>query len=465
MRSPATGLVALAIAVFMWSVGATSAVARVEASFTLAPPGPFAQGARVELRLGLENTTEAPADARVLFSLQAGDSAHTIGEQVVNVPARGKALASMWHQATTKAGPCTYRYVVETSSGTQSGDWPVHVVDGTTRALPYLQGMWVEPLAVLQGAVDSKPETLRAVVRDSVRSMDELGVRVLILAYVEYLGHFFYPSDIAFYDEDIQRESKGSDCVFDMVGAFLAEADARGMHVMLGLGRSGDTQLLWQFERPDWKARNRKAIGTATRIADELWGRYGKHESLYGWYLSHEMNDLEKASAYYDPIARHCHGLAPEKLVLVAPSGTPIITPALLKASEVDIVAYQDAVGSGYIPYVNTFRPEKRIATLETIYKKYTSWHVDIPKHIWSDLEIWEMDGSQGYGGAYPAEFSRVKRQIEIESKHVGLLTGYAYHGYLQSPASAHEQTVKKARTLFKDYSAYLKGVVGPGGE
>ena len=425
--------------------------------FTIVPPGPVLSGTSLELRLALENDRDEAIDLQVRFSLQSEGRDETIDEQILRIPARSKKLARSWYSADVAPGEYRIGYEVAWPNEVKRGEWPIGIVPGEGVAIPKLQGMWIEPLAILQGAIDQKPETLRAVVRDSVKTMDEVGVQVLILAYVEYLGHFFYPSDIEFYDEDIQRVSKGTDCVFDLVGAFLTEAEARGMHVILGLGRSGDTQLLWQFDAPDWGDRNRKAIGLASRVADELWERYGKHSSLYGWYLSHEMNDLARASAYYDPIARHCHGLAPEKVVLVAPAGTPIISPAALTASEVDIFAYQDAVGSGYMPNVNTFEPQKRVAVLDGLYKKYASWHRDSQKHIWADLEIWEMDGSMGYGGAYPAAFARVKQQIEVEARYVGMLTGYAYHGYMQSSADESERPVPKARALLRDYKDYLK--------
>jgi hypothetical protein len=194
-------------------------------------------------------------------------------------------------------------------------------------------------------------------------------------------------------------------------------------------------------------------------VAHELWQRYGAHRSFYGWYLTHEMNDLARASAYYDPIAEFCHGLAPEKPVLVAPAGTPVVTPELLASSAVDIFAYQDAVGTGYVPYKYTYRPENRIAMLDAIYEEYSAWHANTGKHFWSDLEIWQMDGSQGYGGSYPASFSRVKQQIDIECRYAEMLTGYAYHGFLQAPGASFEKPVAQAQELYQDYLDFRRGL------
>ena len=168
------------------------------------------------------------------------------------------------------------------------------------------------------------------------------------------------------------------------------------------------------------------------------------------------MNDLSRASAYYDPLAEFCHSLAPRRPVLVAPAGTPVVTKESLAKSKVDIFAYQDAVGAGYVPYKYTYKPEERIATLDELYARYARWHVDTGKRIWSDLEIWEMDGKQGYRAAYPATFERVKRQIAIEAGHVAMLTGYAWHGYMQSPNASAEKPIPQARALFEAYRKFV---------
>src|SRR5262249_25533253 len=127
-----------------------------------------------------------------------------------------------------------------------------------------------------------------------------------------------------------------------------------------------------------------------------------------------------------------------------------------LARSKVDIFAYQDAVGAGYVPYVNTYTPERRLASLNELYRQYAQWHTGTGKRIWSDLEIWEMDGTKGYSGAFPASCERVKRQLELEAPHVEMLTLYAWHGYMQDPRSTHEKPNLKAQALFTAYREWL---------
>jgi len=441
---------------------------RQSARFTVVPPGPVTDRIRVELRLAMPNNTPETKSVRVRFYWDKADPAHLIDSQTLTAPPNGFAFARAWWPTEGKAGKRRLLYQIDNGAEGASthhsptpplphstGSWLLEVIASKTPALPILQGAWIEPFAAIRHSEGENPAETEQNIRDSIDAMKRLGMNVLVIAYVEYQGTFFYPSGIEFYDRDVKRMARGRDCPLDVVGTVLSQADKNGMHVFLGIGRGGDTYLLWEFEKEGWKARNAAAIDLGKRVVRELWDRYHHHPSLYGWYLTHEMNDLAKASAYYNPLADFCHALSPDRPVMVAPAGTPIITPQSLAKSRVDIFAYQDAVGSGYVPYKNTFNPENRIAMLDEIFAKYRAWHTGSGKHLWADLEIWEMDGRQGYGGSYPPTFRRVKRQIEIEAKYVEMLTGYAWFGFLHPPDSKAPLKDPRARRLYEDYAAY----------
>jgi hypothetical protein len=326
-------------------------------------------------------------------------------------------------------------------------------------APPILQGIWIEPAAIAPLAQKPQPDELEKITRASLRAMKELGISVVILTYPEYFGTFFYPSNITFFDRDIQKKSLGTNCPFDVYSVVLDEADQLGLNIFLGVGRQGDSNLLWEFDKPDWGERLKNALSVARQVASELHEKYSRHPSFVGWYLSHEMNDLARASAYYDPLAQHCHQLKPRSRVLISPSGTPILTNDLITASSVDIFAYQDAVGAGYIPYRYTYQPTQRIAMLKEIFETYARLHDGTGKEIWANVEIWEMDGTQGYAAPYPAPFERVRQQIDIESPHVKLLTGYAWHGFMQPPSATHEKPNPIANKLFEEYANYRRSI------
>lgn len=323
----------------------------------------------------------------------------------------------------------------------------------STRAVPWFGGGWLDPgaLSPTKGygfSPDAQAEDLACM----VDTMADVGMGTIVITYVEYTGGFYYPSDIEFFDRDVGHVTQGNHLDWDYVGTVMDVADRRDLRVMLGVGRGGDTPLLWEFEADDWDDRNAEAIELGSRVGAELFSRYGHRQSFGGWYLTHEMNDLARASAYYDPLARalrsHCNA-AP---VMVAPAGTPIISRDLLAASEVDAFAYQDAVGAGYIPYEYTWDPQRRIETLDEVYAGYSEAHRGSRKQMWADLEVWEMDGSNGYSEAYPPAWDRVQQQLEVASRHVDFVTAYEWSGFMEHDGQRSRRATRAGHQLFAGY-------------
>ncbi len=429
--------------------------------FTVVPPGPVTDRVRVELRAGIRNTTGKPITARIRFHADRRMPSRLISECSVTVAAGKSDMVSAWWPTSGQEGAHKLLCRVEVGDAVREASWPIEVVRCPTRALPYFQGAWLDGHGHMDPTTLGKDAVEREL-RLGVDAMHRLGINTLIYTFPEWYGQFYYPSRLEFYDRDIKAMSKGSSCLVDVIGVIISQAEKNGQHVIVGIGRNGDLPLLWDFDKPDWPARNEAAIDVSRRVASELWQLYGRRKSFYGWYLTHEMNDLKRSSAYYDPVALHCKSLAPDKPVLIAPAGTPIWTTEVIRASRVDIIAPQDAVGSGYMPYVNTWDPNKRIATLEDIYSGYARLHDGTGKHLWTDLEIWEMDGKSGYANSYPPAFERVKRQIEIERKHVDVLTAYAYFGFMQHPGRTAPGADPRAVKLYEDYVEYLKALPKP---
>ena len=428
-----------------------------EPRLQLVPPGPVTDKTRLELRLAVPESTGAAMRIRLWID----------DEPVLDESRTPPTLARAWWPTQGKVGKHKVRWSVERPGIRRRGSAALTVVGSPTVGQPRFSGAWIEPGAAIQTAPDTTPAGIEKHIRASVDAMHALGIRFLILAYAEAGGVFYYPSRLTYMDRAggttavplptsegaNQKTSTGGS---DVYGIVLSQAQKRGMAVFVGLSRGGDMHLLWEFDKPGWTERNAVALRIGEAMAHELHARYGHYRSFYGWYFTHEVSDLAKAAAYYDPLARYCRALAPERVVLIAPSGTPIGSREIIARSEVDIICYQDAVGTGYIPYQYTWNPERRIAMLEEIFTRYQSWHEGTDKHIWSDLEVWEMDGKSGYTNPYPPSFARVKRQLEIEAAHVPVLTAYAWHGYLHPPLAKGKVDLR-ARTLYQDYETYLR--------
>lgn len=420
-------------------------------SFTVVPPGPVTDQIKIELRLALGNPSQAPRKVTVRFYWDQVAPEHLTYEQSHEILPGNTALVTSWCTTAGKSGPRDLRFTATDDDGrTEEGRWPLEVIPCETRALPMLVGAWCDPGVLCPGSgYPARRPPVEQDVRDQVDAMKQIGVTTVVVTYVEMENvGVFYPSQIAELGKHVFD--------FDVVEAVLAQADLHGMHVFLGLGRGDDLLLLW--DGLEDAARIAKGIDLGRRVASELWQRYRHHASFYGWYFTHEMNDLEKASAYYDPLAEHCHGLSPDRPVIVAPSGSPILSTEILRRSQVDIFAYQDAVGPGYKDYRYTLDPEIRLADLEAVYTRFRDLHRDAGKHLWTDLEIWRANHETGYTPFLPAPMEQVERQIRIEARHVEMITGYEFLSMMERPGSGLGLGGPKAEKLYRAYEAYYRG-------
>ncbi len=161
-----------------------------------------------------------------------------------------------------------------------------------------------------------------------------------------------YPSGIAGYTQNTKH---------DVVKRALDTADASGAQVYLGLQINDDWWTNYILDKP-WLDNEAKV---ANALADDLWKRYGSHESLTGWYLGFEVDNVETTPAqwdnlvaFYRTVGHHLHKLTPGKPVMIAPFFNPIagFSPSewqtmweyVLKRSPIDVLALQDGVGAGH---------------------------------------------------------------------------------------------------------------------
>ncbi|MGA2200528.1 MAG: DUF4434 domain-containing protein [Terriglobales bacterium] len=161
-----------------------------------------------------------------------------------------------------------------------------------------------------------------------------------------------YPSGIAGYTQNTER---------DVVKRALDAADASGAQVYLGLQTNDDW---WTNDISD-KAWLENEAKVANALADDLWKRYGGHESLTGWYLGFEVDNVESTPAewanlvaFYRTVGNHLHKLTPGKPIVIAPFFNPTagFSPSqwqtmweyVLKRSPIDVLALQDGVGVGH---------------------------------------------------------------------------------------------------------------------
>jgi chitodextrinase len=147
----------------------------------------------------------------------------------------------------------------------------------------------------------------------------------------------------------------------DVVNRALQTADVSGAQVYLGLQINDDWWTNYIFDKP-WLDNEAKV---ANALADDLWKHYGRHESLRGWYLGFEVDnvastpaDWNNLVAFYQTVANHLHKLTPSKPVVIAPffdtksdmssSQWETMWKYVLKRSPIDVLALQDGIGAGH---------------------------------------------------------------------------------------------------------------------
>lgn len=443
----------LATLLLLTAVALRAAPGPLQSRLTVVPPGPVTTCVAVELRLGLAGLDPGEA-AQVSFYWDSPGVVNLIERRVLRGTGAPQ-LAQAWARTSGRAGKHRLLVIVEKSGTEQSrAEWPLEVAASPTSALPLLQAGWLDLLGLLQSVYPRNREATAQDLREIVDAMHRIGMDTAIITYVEYQGHFFYPSALSFADRDMGTQTEGQWLDYDAVETILSQADCNGMHVFLGLGRGGDTGLM--IDGLADSARLQADIRTSQSVAAELWQRYGQHPSFYGWYSTHEMNGLAASSAFYDPVADFCHGLCPEKPFMVAPDGSPLTDPETLRHSHVDIFCYQDAVGTGYVPGQYTWDPERRMAQLTSVYTDYQHRHQSARKHLWADLELWEMAGPT-YANPYPANWSRVRRQLIAEASLVEMITGYEFLGFMQAPESSLQLKDDRARQLYRAYETWYQ--------
>jgi hypothetical protein len=440
---------ALLVAVLVFARETAAATAAFGSSATLVPPVPVSDRVTVELRVSVRSLRTTDDQAVVTLRLE-GAPAEATQTQEIELPGLSQRSVSFRVPTEGLVGDRTLTAEVQVGDHpTQSHTRPLTVVDVESRSVPLLQVGWIEPGAYSRGGYPNDRVPEESDVRVAIDAYARIGVKAFIIAYPEgvYGGRgAYYPSRL------FPGFEPGAD--FDVVGTILNQASKNGQHVFMGLGRGTDLWLTWTgFDDED---RNREAFAHSVKVATELWTLYGHEPSFYGWYLSHEANEIERASkSYYNPVARFLRTFEADKPVLISPSGTPVVSPEALRSCEADVIAYQDAVGTGYVPGKYTYEPRRRIEKLDEVFRSYASAHEGARQHIWANLEVWQMDGPE-YRDAYPAALDRVLSQIDLERAHVDVLTAYALPGFLEPDESTVRLGGERALQLFSGYRDYF---------
>jgi len=238
----------------------------------------------------------------------------------------------------------------------------------------------------------------------------------------------------------------------DTLGMILENADQLNMNVFLGLSLN-PSYWAGQFH-PLEQARMNQQILT------ELFQRYQHHPSLAGWYLPEEIDDRtfltqarkDAVISYLRSMSTYARMLTKKPVMLspyfgINPDGKAYASwwDEVLSQAKVDIIAMQDGVGTKRTTVDESAAVMK---ALQPVMEKHgvRFW---INVEVFDQIHGWPVD-SRGWQ-AIPAEFSRVKEQLEKQSLYAEKTIIFDFPHYMTPRIGG------KAETLYNEYQSYLQ--------
>ena len=421
----------------------------VKVTFSIIPTKIISDESDVELRAGIANSSSSSKQVTIDFKVD-GVVVKTNSE---TVSGNNYLISKYWWDTKGKAGCHVLSITAKTDGVTIAEDSRIITVLDLTTAGPKLSTVvWEEPGAYNASVYGASRAITKQDIVNQVNDMYALGIDTIIFMYSEFILY----NTGAYYNSDLPELNNvliPHPLPFDALDTILKAAEDNGMNVIIGPGRGNDL-----FTPVPSNSTYDDAVNLTVKVMDEIWNKYGHYKSFYGWYMSHEPGYLYDTGngdlIFFNDVISRGRNKWPDKPVVIAPSGTPLMKEDGMRNTQADIFAFQDAVGPGYIPGKYTYDPEQRIAMLDSIFSTYKAMTDKIGKHLWSDSEDWQMDGPT-YANAYPATWSRVERQFDIEKKYASVISMYAYTGFLSSPSSTVKIGGDKAVALYNSYKSF----------
>ena len=278
--------------------------------------------------------------------------------------------------------------------------------------------------------------------RQKVREISELGMEYIVVMATALYDKCYFRSTVFPFADTL--------CP-DPIEEVLSEADKCGVKVFLGNGFYGDWRKAGQ------NIKSQEVIDRSFRAMEELAVLYAHHESFYGWYFPDETCIILRFSdafmKYVNLCSARCHELTPEKKTLIAPYGTNLALAnnryiRCLTELDVDFIAYQDEVGVKKTPVGRT----------EKIFERLRKAHDKAGRaELWADIELFTFEGAVYNSALLPADFSRVKRQIENVSPYCDKILCYQYPGLMNPAASEAFAGHESSAVLYENYRKYTE--------
>ncbi|MEO7315288.1 MAG: DUF4434 domain-containing protein [Ginsengibacter sp.] len=426
-------------------------------SLTLIPPSPVTDQIVLDVRAGIWNNTGKVKSINVAFYLDSENKANLLHHETITVPANANAGIKFPWPTKGKAG--NHKIILVTKSGKEifRKERPMQILASNIRSTRKIDGAWFGFYhwseaegkywnAELKKATDHQWEEMMEdqskldmniiVIQDVIRNPDDYAGKHKIETE-GYKGLPYYPSDII--------PGRFPLAANDPLEAVLNSADRNGMNVFIGVGSYA------------WFDFTNGSLEWHKKLADELWAKYGHHDSFYGWYVSEEQDGgLGDAQArkdivhFFKEFKAYVNKIAPDKPIMLATNshnirGAEDTYRKLLP--NLDILC---PFGFHRMP-LEDFTGEQAAATLQKLCNEAGS-------HLWMDMEIFDFaEGNALVPRSIDGVISDLHRFPNFEK-----ILCYQYPGLLNSPNASLKPGGPKTVKLYIDYKKYLDSVKIP---
>lgn len=421
------------------------------------PPSPVTDKIMLDIRGAVENTGTRSCLFTLALYLDHESPSALVRSERQQIPAH--ISAGLYYRRSTRDWIGHHRVILVSSCHGHRVRFEreLQVLPSSVRSPRTIDGAWVG--IVHWSEEEGKPwnAEIRKLSeedwRQQIRSMHNLGMDTVVIQEVfrneayygsndistaGYHGLAYYPS--ALYPGRVPMSSH------DPLEAILSEADRLNMNVFLGVGAYA------------WFDFSPGALAWSKQVAAELWRRYGRHPSFYGWYVSAEAygslipDQGEKEKKHYRgqiidffrEFQTYCRSLAPEKPVMLAPN-----THGMLKSLDVwpRVLEHVDII----CPF-GFHRMPKGDLTGEQAAQLWQTMCDKTGTHLWMDMEAFIFDGK----ALVPRPINGLIQDMQRFPNFEKILC-YQYTGIFNAPDSRITPGGPPTVVLYKDYRSYLQ--------
>ncbi|MCG8581592.1 MAG: DUF4434 domain-containing protein [Bacteroidales bacterium] len=276
--------------------------------------------------------------------------------------------------------------------------------------------------------------------------MKEVGINLVILIRCGYKKWMTWPSTV------LKEQMGAYEPTEDLVELFLELSDKYEMDFYFGLYDSGKYWTAGEYE---------KEVEINKQVIDEVWARYGHHQSFKGWYISQETSrKVSTIVDLYASLGHYCKSVSGGLKTLISPyiDGSKNISQytAQTKRNDyvtleqhkkdwseifagikgaVDIVAFQD----GHVEYeelIDFLKANKEMAEANGL-------------ECWTNTETFDRDMPIKF---LPIKWDKLHLKMNL-AKQAGIDKAITFEfSHFMSPQSAYLQ----AGHLYNRYKEYI---------